>query len=100
MFAFLVTFLSIVGFVIAIILWKDKKYVMFYAKQSLIVFIVGAVGGVISSMFNFLPIIGDIIQFAIGVIIILAWVLSWIYALSGTMKEVPIIGSWVRSFRF
>ena len=35
--AFVATFLSIIGFVIAIVSWRKDNYVMFYAKQSLIV---------------------------------------------------------------
>ena len=37
--AFLASFFTIIGFIIALILWKDDKYVMFYAKQGLILFI-------------------------------------------------------------
>ena len=99
LFAFLATFLSIIGFVIALIMKREDKYVMFYAKQSLVVFIVGAVGGVIGSLFNFIPIIGAIIHFALGVIVVLLWALSWVYALSGEMKEVPVIGAWIRGIR-
>jgi len=38
-FAFLAVLLSIVGFIIALLVKKDDKYVMFYAKESLVIFI-------------------------------------------------------------
>ena len=41
--AFITVFFSIVGFLIAILAWKDDKYVMFYAKQSLVIFVFGVV---------------------------------------------------------
>ena len=92
LFAFLATFLSIIGFVIALVAKRENKYVMFYAKQSLVVFIVGAVLGIISSILLFLPIIGTLINVAVGIIVFILWLLSWIYALSGEEKEVPVVG--------
>ena len=96
LFAFLATFLSIVGFVIALVARKNDEYVMFYAKQSLVIFIIGAVAGVIQSIISFIPIIGWIISFALFVIVILIWVMSWMFAVSGEKKEVPIVGEWAK----
>ena len=73
LFAFLATFLSIIGFVIALILKRDNKYVMFYAKQSLIVFIAGAVLGVAAAIFNFVPVMGVIIKVAANLIGFILW---------------------------
>jgi len=96
LFAFLATFLSIIGFVIALIAKKENKYVRFYAKQSLIVFIVGLIAGIISWVFIGLPIIGWIINLALNIIILILWIVSWIYALSGEMREVPVVGIYAR----
>jgi uncharacterized membrane protein len=100
LFAFLATFLSIIGFFIAIIAKKDSKYVMFYAKQSLVVFIVSVILSIISSILLIIPIIGVIINAAVGIVTFILWLLSWIYALSGEEKEVPIIGEYARVFKF
>jgi len=92
LFAFLATFFSIVGFIIALVAKKDDKYVMHYAKQSLMVFIVFMAAGVIM----IIPILGWIIGgvlYAIGVVL---WIISWIYALSDEEKEVPIVGIYAR----
>ena len=94
LFAFLATFLSIVGFLIALIAKKDDKYVMHYAKQSLMVFIVFIAGWVIM----IIPFIGWVIGWVIHIIGLVLWVISWIYALSGEMKEVPIVGQYGRNF--
>jgi uncharacterized membrane protein len=88
--AFITTFLSIVGFIIAIMIWKDDDYVMFYAKQSLLVFIVFVVAGVI----GIIPIIGWAISPIVSIFGVVLWVISWIYALSGEKKQVPLIGQY------
>lgn len=95
-FAFLATFLSIIGFIIALLVKKENKYVMFYAKQSLVVFIVF----VIAWVCMIIPVIGWIIGWIIEVIAIVLWIISWIYALSGTEKEVPLIGQYAEKFNF
>jgi len=99
-YAFLATILSIIGFVIAIIARKDDKYVMYYAKHSLIIFIIGCVGGVLSSILSWIPVIGQIISLGIFIVVFLAWILSWIYALSGKQKVIPIITDWAVALKF
>ena len=99
-YAFLATILSIVGFIIAIIAKRDDKYVMYYAKHSLIIFIVGCVVAVINAIFSWIPIIGPIISFGIFIVVFLAWILSWIFALSGKKKVIPIITDWAMIFKF
>jgi len=92
-YAFIATFLSIIGFIIALLSWKKDKYVMYYAKQSLVVFIAMAVVGIASMVIGWIPIVGWIIIAVLDVMIFFLWLFSWIYALSGKEKEVPFIGS-------
>ena len=92
LFAFLATFLSIIGFIIALVAKKDDKYVMFYAKQSLVVFIASIVLSVIAAIFHPIIFIGQIVYIATTVVNVVLWVLSWVYALSGEMRYVPIVG--------
>ena len=93
-YAFVATFLSIIGFVIALIVKRDDKYVMYYAKNSLIIFLVIVVLGTVSSLLYPIPIIGGIIYAAVLVFSIFLWAASWIYALSGQIREIPIISRW------
>jgi uncharacterized membrane protein len=95
-FAFLATFLSIIGFIIALITKKDDKYVMFYAKQSLVLFIVAIIAGIINSILMWIPIIGWIIATIINLFIAILWILSWVYALSEEEKDVPFIGEYAK----
>ncbi len=94
LFAFLATFLSIIGFIIALIAKKDDEYVMYYAKQSLVIFVIGAIAGIIGTVFKIIPTIGDIINASLVILVFIIWLLSWIYALSGKEKEIPIVSGW------
>ena len=99
LFAFLATFLSIIGFVIALIANRKDKYVMYYARQSLVIFIIGVVAGILGNLIDWIPIIGMIIKFALGVLVFIVWLLSWIYALSGEQKEIPIVSDWAEKIK-
>ncbi len=99
LFAFLATFLSIIGFIIALLVNREDKYVMYYAKQSLVIFIIALIAGAITGIFGWIPIIGWIISFAINIIIIIAWFLSWLYALSGEKKEIPIVSDFAEKIK-
>lgn len=86
--AFVATFFSIIGFLIAIFTTRKDKYVMFYAKQSLVLFVVSAIFSIAGS----LPLIGWIFSVFGGILVFVLWLVLWIYALSGEKKEVPILG--------
>jgi len=94
LYAFLATFLSIVGFIIALIAWRKDKYVMYYAKQSLVIFVISVIASILSRIFGWIFIIGGIISFALGVVVFILWLMSWIYALSGEKKRTPIVSDW------
>ncbi|MCX6742555.1 MAG: DUF4870 domain-containing protein [Candidatus Pacearchaeota archaeon] len=101
-YAFLATFLSIVGFIIAFIIAlvtkKDDKYVMHYAKQSLVLFIAWIIVGVVSMVLRLIPIVGGIISWLLYALMIILWILSWVYALSGKIQYIPVIGQFGDKF--
>jgi uncharacterized membrane protein len=82
-FAWLASFFTIVGFVLAIILKKDDEYVMYYAKQGLVLF----VGFAIAGIFQIIPVIGQL--FLIFVVVL--WIFSWVGAISGKRKNVWLV---------
>ena len=94
---FLITFLSIVGFIIYLLVQKKDEYTKFYAKQSLVVFIAAVIAGIIGWTVMWIPVLGWIIKGGLNIVILVLWVLSWVYALSGNMKEVPLIGHYSRN---
>ena len=85
LFAFLASFFTIIGFIIAIILWKKDRYVMFYAKQGLVLFI----GQIIIAVLT--PVL-FLLTSVLWVFWIILWAVTWINALSGKLKDTIIIG--------
>lgn len=88
LFAWLASFLTIVGFIIALVAKKEDDYVMFYAKHGLILFIGQLIAGALASI----PFIG---WFFFGPIFwilwIVLWAITWINALSGEKKRTWLI---------
>ena len=89
LFAFLATFLTIIGFIIALFVRRDDAYVMFYAKQGLILFIIQ----IIASFLGIFPLIGWFMSGVIWVLFVILWIMAWINSLSGEMKNTWIIGN-------
>jgi len=98
-FAFLAILLSIIGFVIALIAKKDNKYVMFYAKQSLVLFIAWIILSLVSFILGFIPFLGMLIHWIIYLGLIILWVMGLVYSLSGEMKEIPIVGQFAKKIK-
>jgi uncharacterized membrane protein len=89
-FAFLAVFLGIIGFLIVFLLKKDDAYAMYYAKQSLVIFI----GMIISSVLMVV-----LVGLLLYVVMIVLWLLALINSLSGEMKPTPIIGKFADSIK-
>src|SRR3989338_10054793 len=82
LFAFLSVLLLIIGFILAIIVKKENKYIMFYAKQSLGLFITWAVVAVLGRVLKIIPTIGDIIYGLAMILFIILWVFGLVNSLS------------------
>lgn len=91
LFAFLATFLTIIGFLIAIIAKKDDAYVMFYAKQGLVLFIIQIIAAILSPIWF----IGGLVWIAFLVF----WIMAWINALSGEKRDTPLIGELAKKIK-
>jgi uncharacterized membrane protein len=94
-FAFLAVLLGIIGFLIAYFVKKEDKYVMFYAKQSLVLFI----GFIIAGIVAVIPFIGFIGWIA-DIVLVIFWIIGMVYAFSGEQKNIPIIGDIAKNFNF
>lgn len=69
---------------------------MFYAKQSLILFILLVIVWAINFILLLIQIIGGIISVALGVLVVVLWLMTWINALFGKMKDVFLIGTYAK----
>jgi uncharacterized membrane protein len=98
LFAFLAVLLSVLGFIIALLAKRDNKYVMFYAKQSLILFIAGIVAKVLTVLLA-ITIIGIVLVPIVWVIYAILWIVALVYSISGEEKETPLIGKYARSIK-
>jgi len=92
LFAFLATFFTIIGFILALILKKQDKYVMFYAKQGLVLFIGQVIIGVLTPFLFFLSPI-------LWILWIIIWILSWINALSRETRNTFLIGDLAKKIK-
>lgn len=86
-FAWLAVFFTIIGFLIAILLKRKEKYVMFYAKQGLILFVGGIIIQLLSGIFF------KWIAISLWIFWAIIWAMAWINSLSGEEKNTLIIGS-------
>lgn len=93
-FAFLAVFLTIIGFIIALLAKRDNKYVMFYAKQGLVLFVLS----VIISIVGRVPFIGWF-EWVLWVLFVIVWIMAWLNALSGEMKNTVLIGEFAEKIK-
>lgn len=96
LFAFLAVLLSVVGFIIAYAMKKDNKYVMFYAKQSLVLFIGWVALWIVGMVLGFIPFLGIMVHWILSLALLVLWVIGLIYSLSGEMKYIPFIGDFAK----
>lgn len=83
LFAWLSVFLTIVGFIIALILRKDDKYIMFYAKHGLVLFI----GFIVAGVLTWVPVLG----WLLWLFVFALWIVAWINALSMKKKNTFLV---------
>jgi uncharacterized membrane protein len=98
-FAFLGVFLTIIGFIIVMLVRRNDKYAMYYAKQGLALFITGIIVWVVSVLLAFL-LIGFFVGPILNIILLILWIIGIVYSLSGEMKPIPIIGKFGEKFKF
>ncbi|MEM4259141.1 MAG: DUF4870 domain-containing protein [Candidatus Pacearchaeota archaeon] len=94
LFAFLGVFLTVIGFIIALAVKRNDKYVMYYGKQGLILFIAWIIAWVASMIFAFIPVLGWIIMLILYLGLFVLWIVGIVYSLSGEMKPIPLIGQY------
>lgn len=76
--------------IVFIIMEKENQYVRFHAVQSIVTF--GAIT-VASLIFNFIPFIGWILNWLLGVLTLILWIVLMLKAYQGEQYKLPIAGS-------
>ena len=87
----IVTYITWIGFLIAIIFCKDKNdpLTKFHLNQSLVIHI----GLIIASVIAIIPIIGWIVGGIAWVILFVDWIIGLVGAIQGAEKKAPLIGN-------
>ena len=75
---------------------KDDPFVKFHVYQGLTIFILAVAGAVV----NIIPILGQIVSFAVSIAIVVFVIMGIISAAKGEEKELPIIGKLAKNFKF
>jgi uncharacterized membrane protein len=94
--AFLASFLPLIGFILTLVLWKEDKRVMFYAKEGLVLFI----GFILAIVLRVIPLIGEVLYIICAVGITLLWIMTWLYALMEGQKDTWLIGDLAEKLDF
>ncbi len=85
----------VLGFITGIlflVLEKENKFVRFHAMQSLVTFIALFV---ISTIVGFIPFIGWVLSFLIGLLSLILWLLLMYKAFTGERYKLPVVGDFV-----
>ena len=98
LFAFLAILLSVVGFIIALIAKRDDKYVMFYAKESLILFITGIIAKVLTFLLA-ITIVGILAIPVVWIAYFVIWIIALINSVSGKQKSTPLVGKYAKGIK-
>jgi len=80
---------------IPILLKKDSKFVMFHAKQGLVLFI----AEVAISFINIIPILGQMIWLVAALIFIVVSVMGIIKAYQGVWWKIPIVSEYAKKIK-
>jgi len=97
-FALLGTALPLIGYVIILLANKKSPYTVFYGKQGVVLFVAWILAMVASWILAFLPMIGWFLGMALSVCVLILWVLGIVNALSGEVKDLPVIGVYAGKF--
>lgn len=90
----IVAYLTWVGLIIAYVM-GDRNASRFHLNQSLVIWLVGTVAGVITKIFGWIPLLGWMVALAmgfVGIFVLVCWFIGIIGAIEDTEKPVPVLG--------
>ena len=91
-FALLGTALPLLGYVVTVLAKKNSPYATFYGKQGVVLFVAILVAAVVSWVLELIPVIGGVLSGIVWVFFIILWVVGILNALSGEVRDLPLIG--------
>ncbi|MEA1928205.1 MAG: hypothetical protein U9N73_08345 [Candidatus Auribacterota bacterium] len=94
-FAILSYVLSLIGlpFFLIPLIMRNNDFSLYHAKQTMMIWLVGIVGGVVSGILMFIC-IGAILAVVLAIGLLVLTIMGLINAAQGQQKPLPIIGKW------
>lgn len=92
----IVSYLTWVGLLIAYVM-GDRKGARFHLNQSLVIWLVGTIAGVVISMVGWIPLLGWLVALAMALVELfcaVCWFIGLIGAIRGTENPVPLLGQY------
>ena len=85
-------------FFLPLIAAPKSKFARFYANQGFILFLFGIVAGVVIRLLSFIPLVGTIVSWVLGIIELFLFIFALVNACQGKAKELPVIGGLINVF--
>lgn len=98
-FAILSYVLSLIGlpFFIIPLVMRNNDFALFHAKQCLMIWIVGVVGGTVGAVLSIIC-IGVVIAIAVGLFCLVVSIMGLIHAVKGEAVALPMIGQYAEDW--
>lgn len=96
----IVSYLTIIGFIVALILHMNKKTMLgaFHLRQCLGLIITAIALGVAGMLVMFIPVIGWLAMMACWIALLVLWVMGLIAAAGGQLKPLPVVGDYYQKW--
>ena len=95
---------AVLAYILIGIIWffaddkmKKNKFASFHVKQALVLLLFSLAIQIVGTL---IPIIGIIILPIGGLAVFVLWLFGVFYAIQGKEKELPVVGSFAKKFKF
>ncbi|MDP2387696.1 MAG: DUF4870 domain-containing protein [Bacteroidota bacterium] len=90
----ILSYITLIGFIIALVMYGNNKTKLgaYHLRQALGFLCAGFAFSLCQFVLVFIPIVGWLIIMAIGVFMLVCWIMGLISAINGEMKPMPLIG--------
>lgn len=96
--AAILAYLTVLGFIIAVVLHGQKKTSLgsYHLRQALGIYLAGIAAGLLNVVIIWIPLIGLMAIGAIWLLFVVCWVMGLIAAAQGERKPVPVFGETIQ----
>ena len=88
----IVAYITFIGTIIALLAGDKSREAKFHVNPALVIYITDLVLGIVMKVIGLIPIIGAIINLALGIFVLVLWIMGFVAAIKQNEKEVPLVG--------